>query len=103
MGIPTHARGWTVGTLAATLKVPGQSLQDIAVDLAERLRRVAFTEVVPPACRLPIGVTNEHRDGLEALFRAGHGLDRRTLACQRLGRYRHVQILSGPPKMFSGL
>ena len=29
MGIPTHARGWTVGTLAATLKVPGQSLQDI--------------------------------------------------------------------------
>ena len=40
MGIPTCAHGWTVCALAATLEVPGQSLQNIAVDLSECLSGV---------------------------------------------------------------
>src|ERR1700730_12487674 len=84
----------TIWPLAASLQMLNQTVPNIAFDLTVGADGVAERKVVPPTFQVPIQLTNQNRNRLEALTTLSHFVQLLPLPLDRFPRRKHIQVLT---------
>src|SRR5260370_39043032 len=84
----------TVRSLAASLQMLNQTALNIAIDLTVDTDGITEGKVVRPPSQVPIQLSNQGRNWLEALVTIGHLVQLLPLPLNRLVRRKHIQVFS---------
>ena len=82
-----------VRPLAAALQMLNQTALNIAIDLTVDAHGIPIGKIVCPAFQMPIQLSNQDRNGLEALMTVGHFVQLLPFPLDRFLRRKHIQIL----------
>jgi hypothetical protein len=92
MRIPGLAFSRMIGSLTAPLQVPDETAAHVPVDLPVHASGIPKGKVVRPAFPVPIQLSNQDRDRLEALMTVSHLVQLLSFSLDRFLRRKHIQI-----------
>src|ERR1700676_2029813 len=72
--------------------MPDETASHVPVDLPVHASGVPEREVVRPAFQVPIQLSNQSRDWLEALMTVGHLMQLLSFSLDRFVRRKHIQV-----------